>query len=259
MSLDESGATSEPQPNTNGESHSSDRTESKAPAPKGNQFDVWLQRLSHLSQFGIFVFTVWAIFFTVVPLYQKALLDEAIAKKEVELKEANTALERAYGRIKFTVVKDFVFMAGARCSDLLYRPGAYLPEKPPFADLFEMDVPACLTRAAEEYIPLKELRAEDRRLFDQSLLALNKELLNIRQRAKTEYNEVPKRATADPTGLPPPGEDLKVMLKVIAKLVPPEEYRRHVLKATITEEQSRIGKSYSETIRKRVLTLLPKK
>ena len=134
MNLDESGAKSEPQPDTNGESPYSDRTEWKAPAPKGNQFDVWLQRLSHLSQFGIFVFTVWAIFFTVVPLYQKALLDEAIAKKEVELKEANTALERAYGRIKFTVVKDFVFMAGARCSDLLYRPGKYLPEKPPFAD-----------------------------------------------------------------------------------------------------------------------------
>lgn len=184
MNLDESGAKSEPQPNTNGESPSSDRTESKAPATKGNQFDVWLQRLSHLSQFGIFLFTVWAIFFTVVPLYQKELLEEAIAKREVELKEANTALERAYGRIKFTVVKDFVFMAGARCSGLLYRPGEYIPEKPPVADLFEMDVPACLTRAAEKYIPLKELRAEDRRLFDQSLLALNKQLGDIRQRAR---------------------------------------------------------------------------
>lgn len=48
-------------------------------------------------------------------------------------------------------------------------------------------------------------------------------------------------------------------MKVIAKLLPPEEYQRHVLEATITEEQSRIGKSYGETIRERVLTLLPEK
>jgi hypothetical protein len=138
--LDESGERSESQVNPNPGPPPSDRQGSATPLPKGNQLDVWLQRLSHLSQFGLFLFTVRTIFFTVIPLYQKALLDEAIAKKEVELKEANTELEKAYGRMKFSILKDFAFMAGAGCSNLLYRPrepaltplGKPLPEKPPF-------------------------------------------------------------------------------------------------------------------------------
>ena len=266
MSLDEGGARSEPQPNANAAETSSDSPESLIPIHKRNQLDVWLQRLSHLSQFGLFLFTVWTIFFTVIPLYQKALLDEAIAKKEVEVKEANGALERAYGRIKFTIQKDFVFMAGAECTNLLWHPepsinppGKPLPKKPPFGELFELDVPACLNRAAEEYFPLKDLRPEDRKLFDQSLLALSRELLNIRQLAKAEYDEVPKRAAADLSALPPPGELRGEALKVIAKFVSSEVYQKYVLDAVIAEEQSRIGETYGSTIRQRILTLLPKK
>ena len=51
-----------------------------------------MPRLSHLSQFGLFLFTVGTIYFTVIPLCQKALLEEAIAKKEMELKETTAAL-----------------------------------------------------------------------------------------------------------------------------------------------------------------------
>ena len=128
-----------------------------------------------------------------------------------------------------------------------------------FGELFELDVPACLNRAAEEYFPLKDLRPEDRKLFDQSLLALSRELLNIRQLAKAEYDEVPKRAAADLSALPPPGELRGTALKVIAKFVSPEVYQKYVLDAVIAEEQSRIGETRGSTIRQRILTLLPKK
>jgi len=258
VNVNESSAGSEPQPNANAAETSSDSPE-LIPINNSNQLDVWLQRLSHLSQIGLFLFTAWALYFTVIPLYQKALLDEAIARKEVQLKEANTELGKAYERIKFSVLKDFVFMAGARCSDLLYREPLRGKHLPPFGELFELDVPACLTGAAEEYTPLKVLKPEDRKLFDASLLVLSRELLNIRQLAKAEYDEVPKRAAADPSALPSPREVRGEALKVIAKLVSPEVYQRYVLEFTIEEEQPRIGGSYGDAIRQRVLTLLPKK
>ncbi|MEP6935807.1 MAG: hypothetical protein ABI988_18025 [Nitrospirota bacterium] len=103
------------------------------------QPDIWLQRLSHISQFGLFIFTVWAIYFTVIPLYQKAFLEEAIAKKEVELKEANAALEGAYVRFKAMILNDFVFMAvlsAPACYRILRRhfrhlESLFLPHPPP--------------------------------------------------------------------------------------------------------------------------------
>ncbi len=230
---------------------------------ENKQLDVWLQRLSHFSQFGLFLFTIWAIYFTVIPLYQKALLDEAIAKKEVELKEAGAALERAYVRVKATILKDFVFIAGAECSGLLDLPKPSLPllrepssARLPFAEkLFALDVPACLTRAAEESASLKDLRPEDRKLFDQKLLTLSEELSNLRKRAMAEHNEVPKRAAANPKALPPPDGVTGQMLEFLAKRKSPEVHQRHILEATIEGEQSRIGTTYASMIRLKIATL----
>ncbi|MDO8776376.1 MAG: hypothetical protein Q7K57_48225, partial [Burkholderiaceae bacterium] len=67
---------------------------------KASWFDIWLPRLSHLSQFGLFLFTVATIYFTVIPLYQKALLDEAIAKKEIDLRDATAAVVLKEGALK---------------------------------------------------------------------------------------------------------------------------------------------------------------
>lgn len=51
------------------------------------RLDVWLERLSYIAQLGLFAVTLFTIYYTVIPLYQNANLQEAIAKKEVELKE----------------------------------------------------------------------------------------------------------------------------------------------------------------------------
>ena len=243
-----------------------------------NRLDIYLQRSSHVSQIVLCLFTGWALIYTVIPLYQKALLDEAIAKKEVELKEATSAmakkevelreasatLEKRYMRIKFSVVKDFAFMAGAKCTNLLYRPMRPLRplrepqprEPPPFAELFELDVPGCITGEAEKYSPLKELSPEDRKLFDQNIVTLNQELSVIRTQAKAEYDEVPQKVSANPSAFPLPTGDAAEVLKLANKLVSAEGYRKHELEQTIREEQSRIGMAYGDTIRQKLLSLI---
>lgn len=83
------------------------------------KLDIWLPRLSHIAQFGLFIFTVGTIYFTVIPLYQKALLDEAIAKKEVELKQVSIQLETSYARVRTMVLKEFIFLTTVRCSRIM--------------------------------------------------------------------------------------------------------------------------------------------
>ena len=232
------------------------------PVSETQQLDVWLLRLSHFSQFGLFLFTVGAIYFTVIPLYQKALLDEAIAKKEVELKDANAAIDRAYASVRKAVVKDYVFFAGAKCTGLLERVGPLPPLGKPFparhflADtLFAIDVPACLTNVAKESVSLKDLRAEDLKLFDQRLLALGEVVLALRQHALVEYKEVPSRAATNPTTLPPPDESTSRMLEFLANREPPERHQQRVRVAAIESEQNRIATTYINKVRQKVSAL----
>ncbi|EBD0823393.1 hypothetical protein FHE22_12195, partial [Salmonella enterica] len=60
-----------------------------------NKVDVFLSRVSHVSQFVLVAFAIFGYFYTVRPNYQKELLSEDIAKKEVELNKLKTAMENS--------------------------------------------------------------------------------------------------------------------------------------------------------------------
>lgn len=233
------------------------------PVRETRQLDAWLLRISHLSQLGLFLFTVGAIYFTVIPLYQKALLDEALAKKEVELKDANIALERIYARVRTAVVKEYVFFAGAKCTGLLDRVEPQLPDlgkpvpaRPPLADsLFALDIPACLTSTAKESGFLQELRPEDRSLLEERLVALGEEVLALRARAMLEHKEVFSRSGSHLNALPPPAGFTGRTLEFLANRVPPERLQKLVREAAINAEQSRIANGYTNEVRRKISIL----
>ena len=150
----------------------SSRTE---PPAKQSIWDLWLVRGSHVAQFGLFILTLWALFYTVIPLYRTAALEEQIARREVELKtleqklaETDQALkaanEKMYHRSRDEVLRGLVISAGAQCSGLL-RPVApllRLREKPrPPRPLLDIDVAECLGTELVKRKPETVLRPED--------------------------------------------------------------------------------------------------
>jgi hypothetical protein len=60
--------------------------------PPPGQIDVALQRLSHASQLGLLLLAIFGYFYTVLPIYQKSLLDEDIARKTLELRAMENRL-----------------------------------------------------------------------------------------------------------------------------------------------------------------------
>ena len=56
--------------------------------------DVVLQRLANASQLALVLLAVFGYFYTVLPVYQKSLLDEDIAKKTLELRAMETRLSQ---------------------------------------------------------------------------------------------------------------------------------------------------------------------
>lgn len=153
-----------------------------------SRFDIWFSRLANLAQFGFFILTIGGFYFTVLPLYQKALLDEAIAKKEVELKEISASLEQSYQRVRNYSVKEFVFGAGISCSGLMLpsRVTSYLNgefRKPYSQEILEISPTKCLADVKEsKNSALLNLRPDDLKVFQAAIDSLAIELDQKRSR-----------------------------------------------------------------------------
>ncbi|WP_165729648.1 hypothetical protein [Enterobacter hormaechei] len=60
-----------------------------------SKVDLYLSRVSHFSQFVLVAFAIFGYFYTVRPIYQKELLSEEIAKKEVDLNALKSELHKS--------------------------------------------------------------------------------------------------------------------------------------------------------------------
>ncbi|MBJ8735850.1 hypothetical protein [Citrobacter amalonaticus] len=52
-----------------------------------SKIDIWSARAANFSQIGVLALAAFGYFYTVLPVYQKSLLDEEIAKKTLELEK----------------------------------------------------------------------------------------------------------------------------------------------------------------------------
>src|ERR1700674_3669279 len=80
--------------------------------------DAWLLRLSFIAQIGLCVIAAYGLFYTVIPLYQKAMIDEQIAQKTLELEKARVDLSATYGRARALAVQNAIFHLGVQCLGL---------------------------------------------------------------------------------------------------------------------------------------------
>ena len=138
--------------------------------------EVWLPRLSHVAQFGLFIFTLVFSYFTVLPLYQKAVLEEAVAKKELELGSLNKMLDSSYSKLRTYAMVDFYREAMPECGgqfiERLAAPEA-TPPKTRAEKIFELDIPTCLRRLAKRVESIEGLTSRDRQTFDMALERLS--------------------------------------------------------------------------------------
>lgn len=224
--------------------------------------DVWLPRTSHLSQFGLFAITIGSLYFTVLPLYQKALLEEAIARKEVELAASERSLQQSYARVRAFAVKEFIFSMGAKCSGLLISlPELRAPnEEPPLRlpkaeQILKIDAGACVTEEFKKAQSLKELRLADAQILTSQIEQISAGLKARQQAAWETYVSIPKRAKADPLILKPLGPFSEHMFALLSKSQPREWIEANRFSQAVEETQSAVARDYSANIREQIATL----
>ena len=147
------------------------------------RIDIWISRVASISQILIVLLTVGGFYFTVLPLYQKALLDEAIARKEIELREVSASLEKSYARVRFGALKEYIFYSGVSCSGLLlpastlHLIGKPNPDRRPYAQqILEINPQNCLVSALEKHRALEDLRPEDMKILRNTVAKIALEL-----------------------------------------------------------------------------------
>lgn len=86
------------------------------PQRRFTRTDIWLERLGYLAQIGLLILAVVGYYYTVIPLYQKSLLDEQIAKKELEINSLNLTISRLYDKNRAYDVYAFSQKASMACA-----------------------------------------------------------------------------------------------------------------------------------------------
>jgi hypothetical protein len=238
------------------------RTALVNPNSREASLDKWLQRLSHLSQFGLFLFTIGTIYFTVIPLYQKAVLDEQIARREIELKQTTALLETAYGKLHTVAVRDFVFGAGIRCSGLAPPVGKDNRISDKLSDsALGVVFPKCFKDVLVVTYQRTELKADDQARFERAVLAIG-DILAVRQAsALSRYLAVDDIARKSPEALPSPvfkayqleaAKDIDKWDKALARLglvKSPEKKREEEIERAVYYEKKRIDEEFGNEIR----------
>jgi hypothetical protein len=223
------------------------------------------------------------------------LLEEAIAKKEVELKLATQALEaRALALVSAQAALDskvmalqaaqkalsvaelktyvqkrqydldaFVRYSAMDCSGLLRRPG-YLPEigdkikKPEqYEETFKIDPKECLIAGFRESRLKKGLQKHDLLLMESTIAEMGIRLLALRAQAMKDVAELPERSKLD-RSLLRPATGYSAQVEDFWARIPASIHPRDMqakLARDVIRNQNRISDEYENALRKVVATL----
>lgn len=226
-----------------------------------SKFDVWLSRASYFSQVGLLAAAIFGYFYTVLPLYQKAVLDEEIAKKELELKATKTALEESYTQLRRYVVAGFIISAMGECTGALipYHPPSKAGEKSKEAarlhnEILDIGVSHCLHENFSNTKQLSKLRRDDFTYLAQQVDALGAELEKMREIALIDFHALPTKAASNPEILAPLDANSFVSrsLEILRPYMSPKSYQSQVYEAQIDQALSKIAYQYAENVRDKI-------
>lgn len=146
--------------------------------------DKTLSRFSHLSQIGLLLSAIFTIWYTVIPLYGKAVLEEQIAEKTIELKKINNQVATQYSVLKKNYIKDLQTTYIFAC---VLNP---LTEIPEYSDRLDYDLAPCFSEVKEKVLKESLLNEFDKNQFDLVQLKILNNLESIKNKNKNEFIKI---------------------------------------------------------------------
>ncbi|MBC7755841.1 MAG: hypothetical protein H7Z20_04195 [Bdellovibrio sp.] len=235
---------------------------------KESYMDIWHSRFSHFSQIGLLVVAVFGYVYTVLPVYQKSLLDEQIAHKEIELTAMQSKLDRMYEINRSDVIKRFVFMSNRKCgrADLLPKNGAEIFNekrisqsiKQKLGQYFDVDMNECLVDTLSKSKNLKEsLKPEDFNLLLSHVETTSIKLNTLKLELQGKFDTFQEKATSNPEILAPlKNESIFYRLLEMSKSSMSEkEYQSELFDAQVNQGLLDIHNEFTSAIYKEIASL----
>ncbi len=193
-----------------GKLRSARRPGKHAPPPPQSRFDLFLVRSAYIAQVVAVLATILGFYFTVIPLYQKAAIDEQLAKRETELKETQQLVEaarqEAYQQRRINFTERFALRA-APCSGIkraMAQPALGSDDVRQQLIGLDYGIASCLKDAINEDA-VNTLAAGDLTLFTNFIGDLGGRLEAQQQAAKQRVAEVGSLARSNSSLLEPVG------------------------------------------------------
>lgn len=205
------------------------------------KFDIYLSRATGLVQIGLFIVTLLTLYFTVIPLYKNAQLEEVIAKKELELASLNRALSDLYVRVRLTDAGNLAEQA-VECSG--WRQLVLGETKS--GDSLSKNIVGCIDSAVGSY-DFSRFKEVDRLLLKDRVGDVKLLVSSAQSKYRAKYIGYPEEIKSNPSMIIPSEPDdlsedlesLMVGLGVFVPVSPEEDFNRKVVQG-----RSRIERQY---------------
>ncbi|MEY0279677.1 hypothetical protein AB7W07_06970 [Providencia rettgeri] len=165
-----------------------------------NKIDIWLKRIGYLSQIGTLIVMIITIFYTVIPLYRTAALEESIAKKESELKVLANKINVFERKERRLILASYVSSVSFYCTSLSQPTLVPLPPndindffKERELTMLNQDIEGCLKKP--EYVDsvINALSNNDKLIFKKELGIFVDKITKLRKEKIDEYRKVEKQ------------------------------------------------------------------
>lgn len=171
-----------------------------------NKFDLWLKRTGYFVQIGIFLIMAITIYYTVMPLYKIASLEEAIALKERELKALNIKINSFEQKERLMSLVNYTSTISFYCTSLsktAMTPTLLESNNDPFdrrqPKFLNTNIEECLKKTEYVNIVRYNLSNRDKAVFDKELSILVAKIAKLRQEKLNEYYNAGNELTNNPS------------------------------------------------------------
>ena len=236
-------------------------------------WDSWLSRGASVSQIVGIGLALAGLFYTVIPLYQKAAVDEQLARREAELKVVEAALVEVRAET-YRLRRDNYMRAATRaaadeCSDVLRSfipiPQGLKESDREYRRKLDVDVVDCINRYLARANAVKELNPSDVATWRAWATPIAVELDERRQTARETIAALPKKALTDPSLLEPEGDLVRGVDELLSRygaFRTPKQRQEQLLRLfyqRVETTQTKIATAYRQHVSVRLLRELEPK
>ncbi|UVM53473.1 hypothetical protein LOY37_13900 [Pseudomonas sp. B21-012] len=157
------------------------------------KIDIYLSRISQLVQVGLFITTLLTIYYTVIPLYKSAQLEESLARKEAEYESLSVKAKDILYKVNGWEYQQFVRIA-SECSGV---PEVFLKdEKPSIGNRPAVEVDACLHTVLAKF-KFTDLSSEKNTEIHARVASVRPVLFSIYKDYSNRFDEYPSKIDQD--------------------------------------------------------------